>query len=189
MACEKTKETEETDAISNLAFVASRLCVPTSICTCVSTILKPSVSSRLQSLLVGFDGVKNDKLPRVFHEIIAEDKGKEFSLGGFKSPPINVKRVEVNPLHVIFDLKGVFVGKEYFKINHLLPSSFNLARGHTLLGKKVVPRLSLKEFILMCLEQFIVYIWTFTPLAKVNAYLRKIAKETSIKIDPQRIIG
>jgi hypothetical protein len=29
----------------------------------------------------------------------------------------------------------------------------------------------------------------FTPLAKVNAYLKKITEETNIEIDPQRIIG
>jgi hypothetical protein len=58
-----------------------------------------------------------------------------------------------------------------------------------LLGKNVVPRVVLKEFLLRCFEQFIIYIWTSIPLAKVNAYLRKIAKETSLEIDPQKIIG
>jgi hypothetical protein len=76
MACEKTGGIEETNAISNLAFVASRLCVPTSICIYVSTILKPSVSSRPQSPLVEFNGAGNDKLLRVLHEIVEEDKGK-----------------------------------------------------------------------------------------------------------------
>jgi len=90
---------------------------------------------------------------------------------------------------VIFDLKGVLVGNEYFKINHLLPLPFNLARGRTLLGKNVVPRLALKEFLLRCLKQFTVHIWMFTPLAKVNAYLKKITEETNIEIDPQSIIG
>jgi hypothetical protein len=59
---------------------------------------------------------------------------------------------EVNPLHVIFDLKGVLIGKEYFRINHLLPPMFNLARDPTLLGKNIVPKLDLKEFLLRCLE-------------------------------------
>ncbi len=34
----------------------------------------------------------------------------------------------MNPLHMIFDLKGVIVGKDYFKINHLLPLLFNLTQ-------------------------------------------------------------
>jgi hypothetical protein len=59
---------------------------------------------------------------------------------------------EVNPLHVIFDLKGVLIGKEYFRINHLLPPMFNLACDPTLLGKNIVPKLDLKEFLLRCLE-------------------------------------
>jgi hypothetical protein len=29
----------------------------------------------------------------------------------------------------------------------------------------------------MCLKQFIIYIWTFAPLAKMNDYLRKIVKK------------
>jgi hypothetical protein len=45
------------------------------------------------------------------------------------------------------------------------------------------------EFLLRCLEQFTIYIWTFTPLAKMNAYLRKLAKGTGIEIDLQRIMG
>jgi len=57
----------------------------------------------------------------------------------------------VSPLHVIIDLKGVFVGKEYFRINHLLLPPFNLAQGRTLLGKNVVLKLTLKEFLPRCL--------------------------------------
>jgi len=41
----------------------------------------------------------------------------------------------------------------------------------------------------MCLKQFTIYIWTFTPLAKMNAYLKKIAKEIGIEVNPQRIMG
>jgi len=90
---------------------------------------------------------------------------------------------------MIFNLKGVFVGKEYFKINHLLPPPFNLARGPTLLGRNVVSKPTLKEFLLRGLENFIVYIWTSILLAKMNAYLRKMIKETYIEIDLQRIVG
>jgi hypothetical protein len=74
---------------------------------------------------------------------------------------------------MIFNLKGVLVGKEYFRINHLLPPPFNLARGLTLLSKKVIPMPVPKEFLLRCLKHFIVYIWMFGPLAEMNAYLRK----------------
>jgi hypothetical protein len=77
---------------------------------------------------------------------------------------------------VIFDLKGVLVGKDYFKINHLLPPPFNLARARTLLNKNIVPMLVLKEFLLRCLKQFTIYIWTSIPLAKMNAYLKKKQK-------------
>jgi hypothetical protein len=73
--------------------------------------------------------VKDEKLLRVFHEIVKEDKGPQLALGGFISPlPIDVEDVEVNPLHMIFNLKGVLVGKDYFEINHLLPPLFNLTR-------------------------------------------------------------
>jgi hypothetical protein len=84
---------------------------------------------------------------------IKEDKGQKLAFKGFKyPPPIDTKNVEVSPLHVIFNLKGVLVGKDYFKINHLLPSSFNLVQGHTLLGKNVFPKPILKEFLPSCLK-------------------------------------
>jgi len=150
MACEKIKKMEEIDVIFNPIFVASKLCVSTSIHTCVYTNLTPFVSSRLQSPLMGFDGARNDKLFKVLHEIVEENKGKKITLRGFKSLPIDAKDVEVSPLHMIFNLKGVLVGREYFKINHLLLLPFNLARGCTLLGKNIVPRLALKEFLLRC---------------------------------------
>jgi hypothetical protein len=141
-------------------------------------------------LLARFDGAKEDALLGVLHEIAKEDKGKELALGGFRSPPpMGAKDTEVSPLHVIFDSKGVLVGKEYFKINHLFPLPFNLVQGPTLLSKSIVPKLALKEFLLRCLEWFIVFIWTFVPFAKMNAYLRKIVEEMGIEIDPQRIMG
>jgi hypothetical protein len=102
---------------------------------------------------VGFDGAGDDKLPIFLHETTEENKGKELILGGFKSPPfIDAADTKVSPLHMIFDLKGAFVGKEYFKINHLLLAPFNLAWGHTLLGKSIVLKLTSKEFLLRCLE-------------------------------------
>jgi len=58
----------------------------------------------------------------------------------------------VNPLHVFFDLKGVLVGKDYFRINHLLLLLLYLVQGPTLLGKNIVPKLPLKEFLLRCLK-------------------------------------
>jgi hypothetical protein len=48
---------------------------------------------------------------------------------------------------------------------------------------------ALKEFLLRCLEQFTIYIWTFILLAKINAYLKKITKDMGIQIDLQRIMG
>jgi hypothetical protein len=83
-------------------------------------------------------------------------------------------------------LKGVLVEGYYFGINPLLPLSFNLAWGLPLLGKSIVPKPTLKEFLLRCLEQFIFYIWMFVLLVKMNVYLKKKKK---IEIDPQRIMG
>ncbi len=101
---------------------------------------------------MGFNGAGDDTLPSVFHETAKENKGKELALRGFRSPPfVNAEDAKVSPLQVIFYLKGVLVGKEYFRINHLLLPPFNLAWGCTLLGMNVVPRLVLKEFLLRCL--------------------------------------
>jgi len=58
----------------------------------------------------------------------------------------------VNLLHMIFDLEGVLVGKEYFRINHMLLLLYNIGFFRTLLDKRVVPRPSFKEFLLRCLE-------------------------------------
>ncbi len=58
---------------------------------------------------------------------------------------MDAEDVEVNPLDVIFDLKKVLVGKEYFRINHLLPLLFNLVQGPTLRSKSTVPRPILKD--------------------------------------------
>ncbi len=77
---------------------------------------------------MGFNGAENDALPSVLHGIVEEDKGKKFVLEGFKSSLLmDTKDAKVSPLHVVFYLKGVLVGKEYFRVNHLLPLSFNLA--------------------------------------------------------------
>jgi hypothetical protein len=139
---------------------------------------------------VGFNGARNDKLFGVLHETIEKDKGKEFVFKGFKSPPfVNAKDAKVNILHMIFNLKGVLVGKKYFKINHLLPPLFNIVWGCTLLGKNIISRPTLKEFLLRCLEQFTIYIWMFALFANMNAYLRKIVKDLGIEINLQRIIG
>jgi hypothetical protein len=123
---------------------------------------------------MGFDGVGVDKFTKVFHESLEENNEKKIALKSFRSlPPIDAEDTEVNLLHMIFDLKGVLVGREYFRINHLLPLLFNSTWGCNLLGKNVVPRLTLKEFLLKYLKQFIVYIWVSTQLAKMSAYLRK----------------
>ncbi len=99
--------------------------------------------SRLHLLLAGFDGVKNDALPLVLHGIAKENKGKELALEGFKSSfLVDTEDAKVSPLHMIFDLEGVLIGKEYFKVNHLLPLMFNLAWGPTLVGKNIVPKLT-----------------------------------------------
>ncbi len=103
--------------------------------------------------LAGFDGVEDDAFARILHGTAEEDKGKELAFGGSKSPPlVDVEDTKMSPLHVIFDFKGVLVGKEYFKVNHLLPLPFNLAQGLTLLSKSLVPRPILKEFLPRCLK-------------------------------------
>jgi hypothetical protein len=40
-----------------------------------------------------------------------------------------------------------------------------------------------------CIKQFIVNIWTLVRPYKRKTYLKKIVEETSVNIDPQRIIG
>jgi len=76
---------------------------------------KRLVLSHPHSPLAKFDGPEDDGVRGVFHETTEENKGKEFALGGFTSPPpMGVEDVEVSLLHMIFDLKGVLVGKEYF---------------------------------------------------------------------------
>jgi hypothetical protein len=107
--------------------------------------------SQSHSPLARFDGAKDDALLGVLHETSKEDKGKKLVLRGFKSPLlVDAEDTKVSPLHVIFDLKGVLVGKEYFKVNHILLPSFNLVQGPTLLGKNVIPKLVLKEFLFRC---------------------------------------
>ncbi len=151
---------------------------------------EPLVSIQLHLTFARFDGARDDTLHIVLHEFVEEDKWKELALKSFRSPPpINTKDVKVNPLQMIFNLKRVLVGKDYFKINHFLPLSFNLAWGCTLLGKNIVPRPTLKQFLLRCLKQFTVYIWRSTLLAKMKAYLRKIVEVTGIKINLHMIMG
>jgi hypothetical protein len=78
--------------------------------------------------LARFNGLKIDTFPRILHEIIEEDKGKKLAFGGFNFPlPVDVEDTKVNPLHMIFYLKGVLVGKNSFIINHFLLLLFNLA--------------------------------------------------------------
>jgi len=95
----------------------------------------------------------------------------------------------VNPLHIIFNLKGVLVGKEYFSINNLLTLPHSIGHHPTILNNKVILKLGLKEFLMRCIKQSTIYIWTSTRLYKMKTYLKKIMEETSIEIDPQRIIG
>ncbi len=100
---------------------------------------------------VGFDG-PDDGVHGVFHETTKEDKGKKLAFGGFRSLPlVDIKNIKVSLLHVLFNLKGVFDGKEYFRINHLLLPPFNLALGPILLGKSIVCRPTLKELFFKCL--------------------------------------
>ncbi len=149
--------------------------------------LQELVLTHPHSTLVGFNGDETNTFIGIFDEFFKQNKGKKLTFRMFKSPPpIDAKDIKANPLHVIFDLKGVLVEGYYFGINPLLPLSFNLAWGLPLLGKSIVPKPTLKEFLLRCLEQFIFYIWMFVLLVKMNVYLKK---KTNIEIDPQRIMG
>jgi hypothetical protein len=141
--------TKEINVVSSLAFAQSKLFIFSST-SHISLVISFVVS---EFTLLGFNGVENDAFPSVHHGTAKEDKGKELTLESFKSPPpVDAEDMKVSPLHVIFNLKGVIIGKEYFKIIHLLPPSFNLAQGPTLLNKSVVPKLTLKEFLLKCLK-------------------------------------
>ncbi len=55
--------------------------------------------------------------------------------------------------------------------------------GHlpTLLNKKVIPRLGRKEFFMMYIKQFIIYIWMSSLLGKMKTYMRKIVEEIGTK--------
>ncbi len=67
---------------------------------------------------MGFNGDGDEKLPLILHETVEEGKGSKLAFRGFRSPPlVDEEDAKVGPLHVIFDLKGVLVGKEYLKIN------------------------------------------------------------------------
>jgi hypothetical protein len=96
--------------------------------------------------LVGLDNARDVKLPAILHEIGKKDtRGSKLPFRAFKSPPpVDIKDFEVNLLHVIFYLKGVLVGKEYFSINHLLLMPYSIGHLPTLLNKKVIPRLGFK---------------------------------------------
>lgn len=103
------------------------------------------------SPLARFDDVEDDAFLRILHGLSKKIKGKNLLLG-IKFPlPVDAKDIEVNPLHMIFHLKKVLDGKEYFRINHLLLLLFNLVQGPTLLSKSDVPRLVLKELFMRCL--------------------------------------
>lgn len=56
----------------------------------------------------------------------------------------------MSPLHVVFLVKGVFMGKEYYSITP--PKLCGL-----MLSKRIVLRSSLEEFLRRCIEQFMMY--------------------------------
>jgi len=126
--------------------------------------------------------MRDVKLLPILHEIGEENTTRS-------KLPFKTKDLEMTHLHVFFYLKGVLVGKEYLSINYLLPLSYNIGLLPTSLNKRVIMSASLKEFLMNCIKQFIVYIWMSTPLGKMKTYLRKITKEIGIEIDPQRVIG
>ncbi len=91
---------------------------------------------------------------------------------------------------LIFELKGVLVRKWYFSINHMLTLPYNISTHYPpILNKMVIWKPCLKEFLMRCIKQFIVNIWTLVRPYKRKTYLKKIVEETSVNIDPQRIIG
>jgi hypothetical protein len=104
--------------------------------------------------LVGLDDVRDVKLLTIVHEIGEQDtRGSKLPFRGFKSPPpIDIKDFEMSLLHIIFYLKCVLVGKEYFPINHLLLMPYIIGLLCTLLNKKVIPRLGFKEFLMRCIK-------------------------------------
>ncbi len=144
---------KEIDIIFSPTFIASKFNILASMRICVSPIPRAICSIVVAVALYGIQWGWKWETSFSFHGIVEEDKGLEFSFEGLRyPPPINIEDVQVNPLHMIFDLKGVFVGKEYFRINHMLPLSYNITWSHTLLDKRVVSRLGLKEFLFRCLD-------------------------------------
>jgi hypothetical protein len=78
-----------------------------------------------------------------------------------------LKPLEVNPLHVVFSMRGFFTkqGKS-FKPCTLTPSERyrNLST-----NPYVIRRSNLHEFMYTCLQQFVVYIWTKCKPYKISS--------------------
>jgi hypothetical protein len=125
MTCNKVGEMEETNTISSPTFVTSMFCIPTLIP--ISPILQAICPITTIIALCRIQWGGDEKLCGILHETIEEGKGPKLALGSLKSsPPIDTKDTKVSPLHTTFNLKGVLVKKDHFRINHLLPLLFNL---------------------------------------------------------------
>ncbi len=96
------------------------------------------------------------------------------------SPQSSLREVTY-PLHVIFDLNGVFLA---MKFNSGPPTR----HGRSPVPSRTIclkPRL--KDFLEWCLVQFELYIWFVAQRHNIKAYLNKIYEETQIRIDFSKI--
>jgi hypothetical protein len=90
-------------------------CVPTSLSSSIFPILPTNGLDVITFNLTRFHGVETNTRPRFFHESAKENKRTKLIFRVFTSPLlVDAEDMEVNPLHVIFDLKKVLVGKDYF---------------------------------------------------------------------------
>jgi hypothetical protein len=136
---------QETNVVFNPTFVTLKFNVLTSVRTSISSKHSTICAILVEVTSYGTWRGIDEKIPPVLHEIGKEDSGLEFALKGLRSLLfINAWDFEGSFLHVIFDLKGVIVGKEYISINHLLFMPYNIDHFPTLLNKRVITRWGLK---------------------------------------------
>jgi hypothetical protein len=96
-----------------------------------------------------------------------------------------LKPSKVSPLHIVFNLKGVFArqGKS-FKPCTLTPTKWyrNLS-----VDLYVIPRLDLQEFLQRCFQQFIMNIWTKCKPYNILLFLSDMKEYIDFNFDALQI--
>ncbi len=95
---------------------------------------------------------------------------------------------KVSSFHFIFYLNGVFVATQFEVVQNTRP----LTRHETtpISSRILVLKLELKEFLEICMTQFIEYIWFIAQHHNINYHLDQIQCETQITIKyHSRVLG